>query len=261
MFEICYEYFKKLPEGGYDTKNVETTTKKVGTVNDDFPLDKLAAVILKELARRDIFVQKVIIHEFVKKQISFRETDGGIVIKNRKYALGQDSNITGEDIPETSVPQTPQQVHPIALSSGQLPHNALQPHNNGPRRPVMLVSLDVGGIITDNSGNRVPIEMLVKRAGLQLSANKSYPVFQEMDDPRDKRVDAQGQPALDRKKVYLMWDDSKREITVSADYFIPAQVQLMADKELKFSEKGKGAGDIRLSYGSELSEQMPELRR
>ena len=61
---------------------------------------------MSQLARRDIWVVDVDILEFKRQKINFRETKGGIVIKNKKFSLDNDTNIIMQE--EQPVVQTPQ---------------------------------------------------------------------------------------------------------------------------------------------------------
>ena len=88
-YEVKYHYHDKT-ESGYDTDDDKTFTKRVGKSFEDTSLDAVASAIIRQLARRDVWVVNVEIVEFVKKEISFRESKGGIVIKNRKFNF--DSN-------------------------------------------------------------------------------------------------------------------------------------------------------------------------
>ena len=83
-YEVKYHYHDKT-ESGYDTDDVKIFTKRVGKSFEDASLGAVASAIIRQLARRDIWVVNVEIVEFVKKEISFRESKGGIVIKNRKF--------------------------------------------------------------------------------------------------------------------------------------------------------------------------------
>lgn len=181
------------------------------------------------------------------------------------YLDSENNSIICQDMPEA--PQ-PQQNNLVAL----VPQNgAIAPHNNLPmhaqqqgvgKRPIKMVVVDDTGAIQDSNGDRIPVVMAIKRAGLQFRPGQRYPVFQEMDDPRDKRVDKQGHPALDRKKVYVIWDDNKREIMASQDYFIPADVRLersVADDPWDATPGGGRAPRLMFEAEDE-SASMPDLR-
>jgi hypothetical protein len=201
-----------------------------------------------------------------KQKVNFREAKGGVIIKNKKFLLdSENNNIIAQDIPEEGQVQLPvvhQQPNMLALPGAALPNQLAVANGQQQRlRPIKFVVMDEG-LIQDSNGDRMPVPMAVKRAGLQFRPNQRYPVFKEMDDPRDKRVDKHGGPALDRKKVYVMWDDHKREVTVSQDYFVPADIQYQQDsRNDPFSAVPSGNGAPKLMYeGEEAGAQMPDLR-
>ena len=272
-FEVVYKYWDKLEDGSYNKDEVKEMKRKVGEPFEDVSLEALAQKIMAQMARRDIWVlPEVEIYELKKQKISFRETKGGVIIKNKKFFLDTENNsLVVQELP----PEQPTSMLPVPTNNVQ-PHNnlpAVAPHNNlplnyqqqqGPRRPLKFVVLDDGGVVQDGNGNRIPVAMLIKRSGLQFRPQQRYPVFQEMDDPRDKRVDKLGAPALDRKKVYVMWDDMKREVTVSQDYFVPADVRLeksSPDDPWDSVNGGNGNKGPKLMFeNEEEGAAMPELR-
>ncbi len=268
-FEVTYRYHERLEEGGYDKAETKELKRKVGDPFEDVQLEKLASLIMGQLARRDIWVTDVEIYELKKQKVSFRETKGGIIVKNKKFILdAENNNITCQDIQEVPVVPPQQQMALVPQNGVVAPHNALalnQQQASGPKRPIKFVVVDDTGAIQDGNGDRVPVIMAIKRAGLQFRPGQRYPVYQELDDPRDKRVDKFGHPTLDRKKVYMMWDDAKRDVMVSQDYFVPADIRLersIADDPWDVGGKtAGGTGGPKLMFESEdESAGMPDLR-
>jgi hypothetical protein len=261
-YQVIFKYHPKKEDGQYDKEETKELKKKVGEPFDDTPLEKLASVVMGQLARRDVWVVDVEAFELKKHSISFKETKGGIVLKNKKFIFGE---VPTEGIAvQEEVPHQPQHLNGNGL--GVQPHNNIMPQVSSmqnlespaapQKRVVKWVSFDAEGITVDHEGNRVPIMMMTKKLGLQLSPGRRYPVFLETDDPRDKRVDKFGNPTLDRKRVYQIWDDRKREVTVSQDYFLPAETRLGFD-ELGFSEKGESGPKLMFEGG--VDESMPDL--
>lgn len=272
-YELKLFYHDKLEEGGY-SKEIKEVNREIGEPFEDVSIETLAQKIMAQMARRDVLVINVEIYELKKQKVSFRETKGGIIVKNKKFILdAENNNITCQDIPETPqpgalVPVQQPQLPQLQPQNGIIaPHNALainQQQQNMPKRPIKFVVLDSEGAVQDVNGDRVPVALAIKRAGLQFRAGQRYPVYQEMDDPRDKRVDKFGSPALDRKKVYMMADDQKRELMVSQDYFVPADIKLersIADDPWD-TTPGGGRGGPKLMFEAEDgSAGMPDLRR
>src|SRR3989304_10587577 len=100
MFEIEYNYYKKNDDGTYNTNEIFHMKKKIGSPYEEIPYEKLAALIMGQLARRDIMVIDADIFEFTKKKISFKEATGGILIKGRKYSYELPEEIPAVDADE-----------------------------------------------------------------------------------------------------------------------------------------------------------------
>ncbi len=241
-FECVFSYHERNEDRSYNKDEIKELKRKIGEPFEDVPLEKLASSIMAQLARRDVWITDVEIFEYKKQKVNFRETKAGIVIKNKKFLLDNDTNsLVIQEVKEETTPNS----HP---------HTALAP-SNGSRRPSKWVVLDSEGITQDGQGQRIPIMLLIKKLGLQLSPDKKYPVFNEIPDPRDKRTGS-----LEQKMLFEMWDDHKRDISVSADYFLPAEIELYADRQIGFT-KPVGKQDPKLSYEGQVNDQMPELRR
>src|SRR5581483_10469748 len=85
-FEIHLHYYnKKQDSTGYDTEHPEVMIKSVGKKTEDVSLEDVAGLIMKYYLRRDIMCFDVDVFEFAKRKISFKETTGGIVLKNKKF--------------------------------------------------------------------------------------------------------------------------------------------------------------------------------
>ena len=182
-YELTYKYHKKT-EDGYDTDKVDELKKKVGDPFEDVPLEKLAATIMMQLARRDIWVVDVEITELSKKKIKFRETEGGIVIKNKKFTL---DSIAGalESHPVQEAPSCPAQLpsqHPHeAMAKPTAPVPTAHPHEAIAKTPAPSGEKAIRNEIFDPTDDMV-------RAGMvkgQFTRGKLYPIFKEEKDPRE----------------------------------------------------------------------------
>lgn len=267
-FEVIFRYHEEMEDGGYNKEEIKEMSRKIGDPFEDISLETLAQKIMAQMARRDIWVlPDVDIYELKKQKVNFKPCKGGVVIKNKKFFLDSENNsIVCQDIPETPQPGTTHALAPIPQ-----PGTTIAPHNNLPtniqqntaKRPIKMVVLDDTGAILDESGGRMPVMAAVKRRGLAFRPGQKYPVFQEMDDPRDKRLDAKGHPALDRRKVYVMWDDNRRDVTVSQDYFVPADIKLersLADDPWDDTSGGGGRAPKLMFEQEEGGAAMPDLR-
>lgn len=239
-YEVVYKYHEKDESGNYNKDEVKELKKKIGTPYEDMPLEKLASIIMSQLARRDIWIlPDVEIYEYKKTKINFRETKGGIVIKNKKFELDTDANIIVHDFQDGSVPAPV----PIPTPSGALVHHNGALANNKVNlaaptgRPIKFVTLD------PDERNLVK----VKSSGLAFVENKRYPVFSEMTHPKQFGV-----------MIYTMLDENKREVTVTDEFFLNADQKLIQGFN---STVDRGGSEAKLSYGEYEREQMPDIRR
>lgn len=230
-FEVVFDYHERDDEGNYKKDEVKQLKRKIGDPYDDIPLEKLASAVMSQLARRDIWVVSVDIHEYKKQKISFRETKGGIVIKNKKFSLDNEANIVMQDIKEET------SMLP-AMNGGAVPTTITQlmPHNTGPLRVIKWVALDPD----------IPNLHNVRKRGLQFTEKKRYPVFQETPNPKQLGV-----------YIYKTVDDQKREVMVSSEYFLPADVKLEGGN---FEHKALDEGPT-LMYEGQTEAAMPDIRR
>ena len=67
-YEIQYNYQEK--KDGVYKEEIKTLKKKLGEPFEEVSLDRLASAIMSQLARRDIFVASLTIHELIKKEVS-----------------------------------------------------------------------------------------------------------------------------------------------------------------------------------------------
>jgi hypothetical protein len=225
-YEVLYHYHEKDASGNYNKEEVKELKKKVGNAYEDLPLEKLASVIMSQLARRDIWIlPDVEIYEYKKTKVSFRETKGGIVIKNKKFELDTDASIIVHEFTEDQ-PTT---------------NGAMVPANNkvniaGPiGRPIKWVALDPG----DQNLAKV------KGNGLAFLPNKRYPVFNEVPDPKQFG-----------RLIYTMLDENKREITIFDDYFLNADQNLVQG----FRSTVDRDTEKKLSFGEYEKDSMPDIR-
>lgn len=226
-YEITYSYHNRLDEGGYEN-DTKTMKKKLGDPFEDVILEKLAGTIMSQLARRDIWITDVEIYELRKHKISYKETKGGIVVKNHKFVLDNNAKILMEKIVEEKPVEKP--LVPIPSNNGIIP-----PVKS--LRPIKWVMLD-GDI---NNLHKI------KGSGLQFSVNKRYPVFSEIPHPRDFAV-----------TIYNMHDDHNREVSVKNEYFLPADV--FFEKETKPIRQVELDSTPKLAYQDEIKGEMPDLR-
>jgi len=231
-FEVTYKYYTKK-DGDYDKEETKSLKKKVGDPFEDVPLEKLAGAVMAQLARRDIFVVDVEIVELSKKPISFKEANGGVVIKNRKFLFDQASSLI---IQEVESPPENNQMQ-VAQTASQ---NLAPPHPNGSAslgRPIDFVIFSP----------ELPQMPEVKKKNLRLTPDKKYPVF--------------GREQMGMSTILKIVDDVGREQNVSDIYFVPGNIKLLADRELGFSETQKARDGGKLNWaGAVETNDMPIIR-
>lgn len=247
-YECLFYFHERLEEGGYNKEETKTFKKKVGEPFEDIPLEKLAGAVMAQLSRRDIWITNVEVYEYSKKAITFRETTGGIILKNRKFLVDQGANVMAQDIVEApSAPEQPQ-IHPHQLiqapghqQNGQGQHSSppFYPHNGNQLRPIRWVTFSP----------ELPLLAEVKQRGLRFTVDKKYPVFKEQQHPTGIGL------------ALTTLDDNGREQLISDKYFIPAEINLYADREIGFSEDVTKREGGKLRWDGMVDDPgMPKLR-
>jgi hypothetical protein len=232
-YETVFHFHEKDESGSYKKDEIKEMKKKIGTPYEDVSLEKLASVIMSQLARRDIWIlPDVEIYEYKKVKINFRETKGGIIIKHKKFELDTEANIVVHEFTEG------EPVH--SNGNGAMVPVLVAPNNKtniaAPiGRPIKWVTLDT------NDRNLAKI----KGSGLAFLPNKRYPVFNEIAHPKQFGV-----------MIYTMWDENKREVTVFDEYFVNADQKLLQG----FSTTADRGNEVNLSHGDYEKSSMPDIR-
>ena len=237
----CEFFYHEKVDGDYDKSEVKTFKRKVGDPFEEVTLQKLAATIMAQMARRDILITDVKTFELSKKEISFKESKNGIVLKNKKFLFDGgieelvSSNLVSEDVKPT--PQITNQSNMHVNIQGTGPSKAIE--SNVSRRPIDWVIFAPELLHLHEA----------KQKGLRLTMDKKYPVYL-------KRSSTLG------GEMFLIQDDTGKEQEVSDKYFIPGNTTLFGDKELGFSESPKERDGGNLYWGNANHEpDMPDVRR
>lgn len=269
-WELHYVYHERLEEGGYDKDETKVMKRRVGDPFDDVSVEKCAGAVMAQLARRDIWVVDVEIYELSRKKVSFRETKGGIVIKNKKFAVGDEGaqNLVVTDLVEEQnqfygqpavLAQSPMDTPAYHMpandsvyggvpetivsdngtgSANMGPKTDFHPHNQGRLRPKRWVSF-------------VPEPQMiaeVKQKQLKFTQDKKYPVFATMLTPSGVG------------EIYKTIDDLGRQVNIVDKYFVPAQQSLVFDDVLRFSETQKDRDGGRLNWQGLINSETPDIR-
>jgi hypothetical protein len=241
-FEVCYHYHEKI-DGGYNKDELKTFKKKVGDPFEEVCMEKLAVAIMAQLARRDVWIVDVEVYELSKKKIAFKETKGGIVLKNKKFIF--------DSVGETTVIVEQEESDPAickaqTAQSNVHPHNVTQPHNKVLNQSQISLNKRVVDSVVFSPEPQQLIE--IKRKNIKLTPNKKYPVFKKSPSPTGMG------------EIYIISDDDNKEISVSDIYFIPGAINLLGDKELGFTTPESNEGG-KLYWGDATSGMnVPKLR-
>lgn len=249
-YEVKYIYHQRKEDGGYNTDQKEEKLVKVGKPFDDTPLEKVAAAIISQLARRDIWVVDVHVSELVRKEITFKECkDGkGITLKGKRYSFNEAAQMVSEDVVE----------EPQSVANGVQPHEllAMQRQSQGiedlyanPNKPVPLQKTPALPI----NQNRVLYKVIfdpaiqyipeARRLSLKFTPDKEYPVHQVIQHATGK---------LELQKIAVT-DDSGKVVTVDEKFFTTAGMGLLADKQLNFSGSNtRSVRKPRLAFEDEM---------
>jgi hypothetical protein len=233
-YEILYHFYPRKEEGlGYQMDKPSTFTKTMGKM-EDVPVEKLANAVIRELARRDIWITDVEIYEFTKKKINFKETKGGVLIKNKKFML--DGTVECVAVDESPIESNGHHHEGVApVQQKPVPNKALRWEVFDPD-PVLVASL-------------------MKRH--KLTPKKKYPILEEKTIVAKVNVPGYGlteQPGYE----YIVIDDNGQRINVASIHFMPEQKGLIGMEQIPqvpYHEMPK------LSYMDHRDSGMPVLRR
>lgn len=253
-FEVKFNYYNKIEDSfEYNRDEPQEMKKNYGKWNDDYTLEKLAAAIMQQMARRDIFVFDVEIFEFQKKKISFKQNKSDLIIKNKKFTnKGEVSEIFEEGTSEltspdkcyppeydtcnVNVPQPSPQIGLINLADNRGINNQ---HNLLPKQP--------------SPSDRVIKEVvfmpskMIKPIGA-FTIEKKYPVFRETFATNGVGM------------LIETTDDRGARVKVPDEHFVPAQQSLVGGNEINFGSTGKGLSDDGLNWGGVIKDTVPKLR-
>lgn len=225
-----------------NSESVKTFTKNVGRRNAEISLEQVAAVIMGQLARRDIYITNVEVYEYAKREVSFKETKNGVVIKGRKFSFDQlhgalkaeDDCSEASTAPElrSSMPELRQGSseanqydmsefmpdlssfkpslppnHPgvpqqMPQFNPQLAHQAAQKVAKPKRDPNVPMRHEVFRPSRDD----YPV---LQRQGFKLTMGRPYPLFGEF-------IKNEFEPVY-----YVVADDSGNRIEINSSYFEP----------------------------------------
>lgn len=275
-YEIKYMYHPRKEEGGYNTETKEEKTVKVGKPFDDTPLEKCAAAIMVQLARRDVWVVDVKVYELVKSEISFKEAaDGrGIILKNKKYNLGSTAEALAEDLVEEEQMPLPPMVGPN--TSGMQPHEIAALQRQHQQTADLSNLYDVKAAVPIKKTPRPPINQNktiyhvyfeplqwaneARKNKLKFTEDRKYSVHAVIP-----KKTATGEIRLDAQEIAVT-DDEGKVMILDEKYFTVAGRGLFGDEQLGFSgsngrresNRPKLMHENELTIGTHPEERSPQ---
>lgn len=229
-YEVVYYYKEKLD--GEFSEEVKNFKKRVGDPYEDLPLEKLAAVISSQLARRDIYVKDVEIYEITKKKIKFKETKNGIILKNRKYLFDENFEPTftcelSEDVED--------QGQPRVVQNKEIPQIKQEKEKE---------QINLNRIIKKMTFVPEPQQQidLLKR-GIKLTPDKNYNIF---------KIEAHMNGI---NEIYTIVDDRNIQQQVSDLCFVPIINLYQED------ERETGLSNDGLSWHGVINDSIPSVRK
>lgn len=249
-FEVNFSYYDKNKDGkGFDTSQLHTFKKVIGKT-EDVPLDKLAKTVMMQLARRDILVEDVEVYEYTRKKISFKETKGGVIIKNQKFLLDQDEIVMVEE-PEEVRPQQIQIVQQEPTQVLQKPSASLLGSKLQMPSPSQK-ALRMEVFDPDDPG--VAAELAKKN--IKVTPKKKYAIFEEKLSTISVVVSGSRQE-VNGYDYLILTDDAKKEY-VSSIHFVPEQRGLIG---MPANLMPRPSGANLMYMGPTGDNDMPVLRR
>lgn len=287
-YKITLTFHPRREGGGYDTDRTEEQVVKVGKPFEETPIERCAAVIMSQMARRDVWVIDVKPVELVRTPITFKECkDGrGIVLKNKKFSFNDTAQLASEDLgappvreaPNPYVPQ-PHEVRHHDVEPHETQHEHRQPHEVAVRHPHELLAAGRSQQSMDdlygNPNKPVPVvrqsrprkpvnqkrvlyhvyfepyiyESEAKRLKLRFAPDKKYPVHEVIPDASGR---------LDNQKLALT-DDLGRVVEVEDKFFTSAGVGLTEDRNNRFSgTSSRGQRRPKLAFEDEMFIDTPD---
>jgi hypothetical protein len=223
-YEVIFYYKSKDKETGiYKEEELNNFKKRVGDPYEDTPIEKLASVVMKQLARRDVWVENIEIYEITKKKISFKETKNGIIIKNKKIILddnfeidfkqeGEDEAVHSEIVAERPQQQKNEDTNVIKGTTRVVKRMLFAPE---PQQQINLL-----------------------KQGVKLTPDKVYDIYKI-----EKGLNG-------ISEIYLLIDDNNHEKKVADDCFVPATTLSQEDEE-----ESDG-----LNWGGVIKGSLPSVR-
>ena len=294
-YEVIISFFEKGEDGEFNKEDPKSKMAILGDPLTRVEPEHLAANIMNEFSRPDVWVEKVEIFEWVKKAVSFKEAKGGgVLIGGKKYnpSLNEIMKLAAESAapPQQAAPQPPQQqlVLPNQQSMQQMPQqNMGAPVQQQPQGKIWPHEQQAAGqgpgyfqgeqTYATNSNAAYPGDDQQQRMRLQdkvSAAGLQYAQRIEMCDPppeltadvrsfsltpgtRYQILDEQLGPN-GRDYVYRVKNDAGREVLVGWHYFRQPQA---VRQEVAYADQMGNLQNVAsyVDHGVESQQRQPIL--
>ena len=211
---------------------------------------------MSQLARRNILIIDIEIYEYAKKKIGYKETDSGILIKNKKFSFDSGPVIVStseEDEDLSEILENEVLLSKIKKAIGSVDSakvNIAQRKNNN--------NIANTNATKSSSGKRIirketyDPEMVskykVEQRGLKFTVGRSYPIFSEKS-------------VVGGIINYLTEDDTGREVEVSCDCFVAQSLGLSFQESDPQYVGGEGQKEVDLWSNASVENGVPDIRR
>jgi hypothetical protein len=223
-YELVFKYHDEISKGEYDREVLKNKNIKIGSTTDEVSLDVVASRIMAQLARRNILVVDVEIYEYTKKKLSYKETEDGILIKNRKYSFDDGVNLSYSEVPDDMPADTtgimnnqPLLQQLLSLLAGNQNIISDIANNKGiitraESKPNLAVLPPPSKYLRKEIFNPVQKEMIVdcKNRGMNFTVGKLYPIINE-----------RMAPIAQAGMMYTTIDDNGKRFNLSDKFFTP----------------------------------------
>lgn len=242
MFEVTYIYHERTDDG-FDKENTKEMMKKIGAAHEDVPIEKLAGSIMSQLVRRDIWIVDVEVHEYAKKKIAFKESNGGVVIKGRKYVFEGANVVAGEDEPELApqaqaplATRSTNQAYPVQPDVAPTGTINLADQNYFKKKPLRYEIYQPDQLVAAQA----------KARRLPFTIGKQYPIYEERVLPSS---------TIPGVSYVTINDLGKKAVLIDNHFVMPQKLAR------GFNDEVSSQMDVSLDYGkTEEQYAMPSLR-
>ena len=261
-FEAIFK-FREKTESGEFSEEIQTKKVKIGSPYDEIDLDVLAGKVIAQLAHPKRMIVGVELYEFAKKQLSYKEADDGILIKNKKFKFDDGPLVisgTNDEAPENTLaallaanPQLLQQLGKFVNPGTEMvvwdddDDRPRLPTTTPPHLKKRIRNKPIREEIFD------PPHPDIVRNERTLTKGKRYGIFE---------IVVRGKPPAPTKSFYRVKDD-RGELTkpLPAEFFTAVGKGVMIGNEPADDAPLNGGGDISLSYGNAyVDDNIPNLR-